>query len=880
MSAVPLASLPTGTVTLLFTDLEGSTRLIDELGEDGYAELLGEHQRLIREAIAIHGGCEFGTAGDAFFVAFADAASAMRCAGAAQLAHGARGPLRVRIGVHTGHPELRDGDYLGMDVHRVARLMSAAHGGQTVLSAATRAALRDAIPLRDLGEHRLKDLPMPERVFQLGHEDFPPLKSLNRSTVPLGRNPLVGRVDELGAALDLLLDGCRMVTLLGPGGAGKTRLALEVGRLAAEQLRDGAHFVALASLDEPGLVLPAVARALDLAPDIASPADALSGWLSDKQLLLVLDNCEQVLGVAPDVGSLLEAAPGLRVLATSREPLRVGGEHRLAIGPLPLNQAVALFEQRARAVRPEAGLPRADVVAICDRVDRLPLAVELAAARVNVLSPSAIARRLTDRFKLLVAPGGDLPERQRTLRATLDWSHELLEEDEKVLLRRLGVFVGPFTIEQAFAVGGDDALDGIGALVDKSLLRRARDPADGDPRFEMLQTIRDYAQERLAQGGEEREMRDRHAALFLELPGVVGAQVLGVMDERAFDLLEASYDEIRAAMDHLLTTDPPGALRLAAAIGQFWDIRGHHPEARKRIAEVLAVAEGPPDARMAVTYLGGRLAVLAGDREAANPLLEEGLELARELGDFRFEVVVRSHLAAAALLAGDEATQRREDEAALRIARESGDPWALGTALNNLGHARILKGDAVGARALLEEARALREAMGDRRALSITLGNLAELELGDGEIDAAAATTEAALEAARAVGYTRVVGWMFALRAISALLCDDPERAATYVADAMVSARRVMDPRGFAMLLICAACVWAARGQPLSAARLAGAADGVFELVSEQPVGAEAVLLARYVKPARASADAAAWAAAAQDGRGVPVEQVLVAPYV
>ena len=410
-----MRKLPTGTVTFLFTDIEGSTRLLDELGE-GYAEVLAEHHRVVRKAIEEHGGVEVDTQGDAFFVSFARASDAVAAASSAQEALADTG-LRVRMGIHTGEPLLADTGYIGMDVHRAARVMSAGHGGQVVLSQTTRDLLDEAFELQDLGEHRLKDLSAPQRLFQLGSGEFPALKTLHQTNLPVQPTPLVGRDSELAEA-GALLRGNRLVTLVGPGGSGKTRLALQLAAEAIEDFEGGVFWVPLQAVADPRLVESTIAQNV-------GARDGVAEFLRGRKALLLLDNLEQVLEAAPDLAELLRETSGVKLLATSREPLNLAGEQRFPVDPLPDDDAITLFLERARAVDPGFSASPA-VGEICRRLDGLPLALELAAARVSVLSADALLARLDRSLPLLTGGARDVPERQQTLRATIEWSYKLL----------------------------------------------------------------------------------------------------------------------------------------------------------------------------------------------------------------------------------------------------------------------------------------------------------------------------------------------------------------------------------------------------------------------------------------------------------------------
>ena len=497
-------ALPTGTVTLLFTDIEGSTRLLRELGTGGYADALAEHRRVLRNAFGTEGGVEVDTQGDAFFVSFPTANGAVAAANAAQEAL-AVGPITVRMGLHTGTPSAAAEGYVGIDVHRGARVAALAHGGQVILSATTAALVEDQ-PLRDLGRHRLKDFDAPAQLFQLGTRDFPPLRTPGAVDLPTPATRFLGRERELFDAATLwLARDPRLLTIVGPGGTGKTRFSIELGRFLADEADGGTVFVPLAPVRDAALVVPLIALQLGASGDTA---DAVATRLGDKQAHVVLDNLEQLLPeAARAIAELLGAAPSLRIIATSREPLRIAGEVELDLPPMIEADAVTLFLERAQAIRPDVGDSPA-VHELIRRLDGLPLAIELAAARVKVLGPEQLLERIGQRLDLLKG-GRDADERHATLRATIAWSYDLLDDDEQALFARLAVFRGGATLANAELVCGAD-LDTLGSLLDKSLLRRRAD-ADGEERFWMLETIREFALEQLEASGEEDALRHAQA---------------------------------------------------------------------------------------------------------------------------------------------------------------------------------------------------------------------------------------------------------------------------------------------------------------------------------------------------------------------------------
>ena len=590
-----MGAQPTGTITLLFSDIEGSTRLLHALGPGRYAGVLERHRVLLRDAFGRHGGYEVDCEGDAFFVAFAAAADAVAAASEGQLALAAEAwpegvELRVRIGLHTGEPLVAAPKYVGVDVHRAARIIAAGHGGQVLLSQSTRDLLGPDLAVRDLGEQRLKDLLQPVRLYQLQLDglasEFPPLRTLNATNLPVASWPLVGRREELAELGELLRDGARLVTLTGPGGSGKTRLALQVAAESVDDFPDGVFFVGLAPLRSAELVPSGIADALGIAPT-SEPLELLHEHLTERQLLLVLDNAEHLPGLAAILARFSETR-GLRLLVTSRAPLHLSWEREYRVDPLPELDAIEFFVERARAVRRDFAADTA-LPELCRRLDRLPLALELAAARVKLLSPQAILDRLDTVLPFLSVGPHDLPERQRTLRATIEWSHDLLDEEERAAFRRLSVFRGTCALGAAEAIAGTD-LELLAALVDHSLLKPV-----GNDRLLMLETLREYAAEVLRESGEEEEVVRRHAVYFTEIAESALAEPFVPDAASLLARLEADLDNFRAALAFARDSgDGELFLRLAAAVGRcFWTERGDLREGRDWLEQALAASETP-----------------------------------------------------------------------------------------------------------------------------------------------------------------------------------------------------------------------------------------------------------------------------------------------
>jgi predicted ATPase len=650
------SDLPSGTVTFLFTDVEGSTRLLHELGAEAYAEALAGHRRVIREACAAEGGVEVDTQGDAFFFAFPTAPGALAAA-AALTEELASGPIRVRVGLHTGTPLLGEEGYIGHDVHRAARIAAAAHGGQVVVSAST-AALAE-VELVDLGEHRFKDLSAAERVYQLGATSFPPLKSLYRTNLPIPATPFLGRERELAEVGELMTrDDVRLLTLTGPGGTGKTRLALQAAAEASDRYPDGVFWVPLAPLRDASIVL-------DHAGQAVGASGGLASHVGDRRMLLLLDNFEHVLDAAPAVGELLDECRNLDVVATSRELLQLRAEHAYAVPGLMDQDGVALFLARARALVPEIA-EDASVHELCERLDNLPLALELAASRARHLTPEQLLARLGDRLDLLTG-ARDVDPRQRTLRATIAWSYDLLEPHEQLAFARLSAFAGGWTIEAADEVAGA-GLDVLASLVDKSLVRRTGE------RFWMLETIREFAAERLEDSGQAEDVRRRLAEYLLALVGTLGFTVEGIESGavQRHDLAIAEHHNVRAAIEWALEADPVLGLRIATGLENFW-ISYSPFEGRRMFDELVERAsDAPPELQALATRCRGNHWAFTGERERGVRLYEESLEQYQRLGDHQGQAILRHRLGLNLYAAGQRERGREMLERTLAQSQERG----------------------------------------------------------------------------------------------------------------------------------------------------------------------------------------------------------------
>jgi predicted ATPase len=725
-------ALPTGTVTFLFTDVEGSTRLLHELGAEGYAEALVEHRRVIREVCGAEGGVEVDTQGDAFFFAFPAATGAVAAASAMTEAL-ASGPIQVRVGLHTGAPLLTDEGYVGDDVHFAARVAASGHGGQVVLSRAT----AELVQLRvtDLGEHRLKDIEQPVPIFQLGGGHFPPLKTISNTNLPRPASSFLGREAELAEVLSRIEAGARLVTLTGPGGTGKTRLALEAASSLVPEHKAGVFWVGLASLRDPALVSETIAQVL-------GAKDGLASHIAEREMLLLLDNLEQVIEAAPELSALLQSCPSLTLLVTSRELLRIQGEVEYAVPPLAEPEAVSLFCVRSQVEASE------EITELCTRLDFLPLAVELAASRTKALTPAQILDRLSGRLDLLKG-GRDADPRQQTLRATIEWSYDLLLPEEQRLIARLSVFAGGCTLEAAEEVANAD-LDTLQSLVEKSLLRFTNE------RYWMLETIREYAGERLVASGETDARRSLHAARYAR----IAVELEGPLREysaKALATIQAELDNMRGALKFTLERDQViEASHLMSGLWFFWLTSGRGAEASAWAQRYLASSRDRvnPLERFQGDLGAAEILRFAGDASAAADLKRELVTVGRAHANAVIQGIAIERSTAATLsdLAYLELDAGRLDEArscadeALALRRRLGLPHGIAHALLAVAAVEYHARDPLRARELYAEALAVYEESGSHGdALEARL-ELAECELLLGRLEEATALLRAGVD--------------------------------------------------------------------------------------------------------------------------------------
>jgi predicted ATPase/class 3 adenylate cyclase len=909
---------PTGTVTFLFTDVEGSTKMWEH-DRETMSEALARHDRILRDAVEQRGGYVFKTVGDAFCCAFATAPDGLEAALEAQREllferREEREPLKVRMALHAGAAEERDGDYFGPPLNRVARLLSSAHGGQVLLSLATQELVRDQLPvettLRDLGEQRLKDLFRPERVFQLLApelpSDFPPLRTLDayRNNLPLQPTPLIGREKEVSEVCDLLRhEETRLLTLTGPGGTGKTRLALQAAADLLDDLPDGTFFVPLATLTEVDLFLPTVAETLGVSETAEQPLDeSLKDYLSERRMLLVLDNFEQVLRAAPAVTELLAEAPHLNVLATSRAPLGLYGEHEFPVPPLsmpdlehppPLDrltqyEAVGLFVERARAVKPDFEVTNESapaVAEICVRLDGLPLAIELAAARIKMLPPRAMLNRLSSRLKLLTGGARDLPERQRTLRATIEWSYALLDEGERVLFARLAVFSGGRTLEAIEAIcdaGGDlpvDSFEGVSSLLDKSLLRQEEGPQE-EPRFVMLETVHEFAREKLRESEEAEEIKRVHAQYFLALAEEANPQLKGPDQLEWLERLEVEHDNMRAALSWALERrEAEVPLRLGGALAWFWSVRGYHSEGRRWLEAALAMdGRGSPEVRAMALAGAGTLALQQGDLDRAQEVCQEGLELlsheeAKEGSEVKLDLL--SCLGWVAWERGDYTRAQQLYDESLELSRQMSDTWWLAHSLSNVATVSHSRRDPVRATELYEESMDLFREHGDKQGLANCLTNLGMVVYSQGDLGRAQKLTEEAVALNQELGTKGLVsmglynlGWI-------ALLQGDLGRTADLYRESL----SLSSDTGLNLLVQNAlegmACLAGVRGESERAAQLWGAAQSLHET---KDIPRDSDFLAEAdarISLVRSGMGEQAWEEASRKGRAMTLDEAV-----
>jgi predicted ATPase/class 3 adenylate cyclase len=804
--------IPTGTVTFVFTDIEGSTDLLHELGSEQYAEALDRHRRVVREACKRHGGVEVDTQGDAFFFAFPTAPGGLEAALEAQEALS----IPVRMGIHTGTPLVAQEGYVGADVHKAARIAAAGHGGQVLLSSAS-AALLDTGSLRDLGEHRLKDLTAPERIYQMGDGTFPSLRTLHRTNLPVALTPFVGRKHELREIGELLTEGeLRLLTLSGPGGTGKTRLALQSAADTSDRYPDGVFWVPLADLRDRALVLEQAAQALGARGELAD-------HIADKRVLLLFDNFEHVIEAAAELTELLLSCPNLEVLVTSREVLGLPGEQTYPVPPLAPEDATELFSVRAHAATPEFE-PDDAIPELCARLDNLPLALELAAARVRLLSPHQLLERLSTRLDLLKA-GRSTDPRQQTLRATVEWSYELLGEEERALFSRLAVFRGGCTLDAAEVVCDADIAT-LQALVDKSLLRRSGE------RFSMLETIREYGLEKLGQSSTTEELRRRHAEYYLaQAEREEATTPVALRSPDTLARLLPDRDNFRAAFTWATAAEAEDLTVPIAVVGAWFSIPWR--EWRVMLETGLELApRGSPNQRVELLGRAAAMAKETGDLDRAQELSNELLEISRLTRNARAEV----------------------------------------SALANLGDIAAIEGDLDRARELYECEIEILDRLGDVQWIAAVRHALGELELSASRLDDAERLFEDALAAAHQYGYDRLAAKILHGRGDLELTRGRLARAAEAYQESARVARPYGESKQAVYCLAGLAAVAATEGKTARAGRLWGAAEAI---AAEEGLPLPAVDWDRYEEAVTTLRSRVEFRAAETAGRQLSLDAAL-----
>ena len=948
-----MTSLPTGTVTFLFTDIEGSTRLWEKYS-DGMKSAVARHEEIIRTAIEAHGGYVFKTVGDAFCAAFGTAPDALEATLEAQRAlsgeeWGETGPLKVRASLHTGAAEERGGDYFGPPVNRVARLLSAGHGGQVILSQPTYDLVRDDLPestsLSDMGEHRLKDLARPEHVFQLVAPelpaDFAPLKTLDTrpNNLPAQPTPLIGREKEAEAVSELLLrDDVRLVTLTGPGGTGKTRLGLQVAADMIEVFEDGVFFVSLDPITDVGLVASTIAHTLGVQESGGQPIlESLKNYLQGKEILLLLDNFEQVTSAAPLISDLLATCPKMKVLVTSREVLHLQGEREYQVSPLSLPdleslpsvevltqyESVELFIERALAVKADFAVTNENapaVAEICHRLDGLPLAIELAAARIKLLTPKAILTRLSSRMKLLTGGARDLPARQQTIQNTIAWSYDLLDDEEKKLFRRLSVFVGGCTLEAVEEIcnAADDLevdiLDSVASLVDKSLLKQ--EEVEDEARFVMLETVREYGLERLAESEEKEALRRNHSNFYLAMAKEVEPELHRHNQVMWMDQLEVEHDNLRAVLEWSLESgEVENALRLSCDLWWFWFIRGYFSEGLDWMERALSLDKGiSKSVRARALTWGGCMAWWVGDLERMGEMLRESLALSRQLGDkvglgwslnfsARFDQAKMNYDRAVELgeeslklfqevrdkfgtgwsyiLLGDVARSQGDNERAVKMfegglipLRELGDKNGIAWLVQNIGDVRRQSGDYDLGAELIEESIVLFQELGDKFGTAGALRNLGVAISFQGNYSRAVELLEESISLLRGLGDRRVVYSLAQLGRVVRYQ-GDFRRTTELLRESLTLGWELGDTWTIAFCLENFASLAGAQEQLEQGSRLFGAAEALREVLSIPIPLSDRDEHDRSLAAVRASLGEEAFAAAWAEGRKMSMEEAI-----
>jgi predicted ATPase/class 3 adenylate cyclase len=912
-------SLPTGTVTFLFTDIEGSTSLWENHATL-MRQALQRHDGLLREIIEANQGYVFKSLGDGYCAAFSQPSAALSAALCIQQALLTEAwdtptPLRVRVALHMGEVAEQHGDYFGPPLNRIARLLGIAHGGQTILSRAVRDLVLSSLPadvrLEPHGSHRLKDLQQPEEVFELCHPtlpaDFPPLRSLGvfDHNLPQQLTSFVGRDVEM-LEIKKLLAGNRLVTLLGTGGAGKTRLALQVAVEVLQDFKDGVWLVELASLTEPDRVAQAIAQALRLKEEQGrSLTETLIDFLRDRSLLLVLDNAEHLVSaVAGITDTLLRACRNLRILATSREVLGISGEAPWRIPSLSLPdlrflrgaasqivpemlkyESVRLFIERASIINPAfefTPLNAFAVAQVCKRLDGIPLAIELAAARIKVMTVEQVAQRLDDRFRLLTGGSRTAMQRHQTLRAAIDWSYDLLPENERVLLRRLSIFSGGWTLEAAEAVcsGGEvedwEILDLLSHLVDKSLV--ISEELNANARYRILESIRQYSRDRLLDAEEASTLGEKHFHHYLEMAEIAEPGLQGPDQKLWLEHLEQEHDNFRAALQWRRTgnVDPEEGLRMAGALWRFWYVRGYISEGRERL--MTALSQSPTNltvSRAKALNATANLAIIHADYTAARHLLEEARDIQSRLGDRTGLGVTLNGLGLAAWRQGHMEEAIAFFEQSIEVKRETGNKLGVAYTLNNLANIALARKDYEAAEQVYQEALTIYQAVNDVSGVALTMGNMALVARYRGENSIARERLEEALRLFRELQDLRGVAHSLANLAEVTLREGELDLGIERLCESMRLRRELGDRHGIAETLEGCARHAILSGRHDHAARLLGAAHALREEIGVTISGAERDEVERNLEDIREALGSSVFDALSAKGRALTMDQAV-----
>ena len=861
-----MANLPSGTVTFLFTDIEGSTQLWENYPED-MKSALAEHDSILKAAIESNHGQIIKTTGDGVHAVFTTAIDAINSAVAAQQnLHSPVIPsaklrtsirtssfaLKVRMGLHTGEAELRDNDYYGQSLNRAARIMSAGHGGQILISDVSAQVVREHLPvdvsLLELGEHHLKGLMHPERIFQLAapdlQKDFPPLHSFPTATnnLPTQLTSFIGRELELKEAQEKLAS-TKLLTLIGPGGTGKTRLSIQIASEQLVNFKDGVWLVELAPISDSALIASTIASVFEIREVQNIPLlSIVIDYLRGKETLVVLDNCEHLVEASAQIANqLLHACPNLKIIASSREALGIDGETVYRVPSLLDDEATRLFIERATKADSRFKLTEhnaASIAQICSRLDGIPLAIELAAARVKLFTPEQIAQRLDDRFKLLTGGSRTALPRQQTLRALIDWSYQTLNETEQRALRQLAVFSGGWSFDGAEAViGQDEAMDGLVGLVNKSLVNV--EEQNGASRYRFLETIRQYAMEKLVESGEAVAARDRHLDYVLNLTENFQQSMFGAENTEWLDLLELEHDNLRAALEWGTSNHLDKALKLAYAAGGFWMVRDHNSEAVAWCKTILNKTESMSNLdqdRARIYGIMGWVFVTTGEHKVGRDAAEKAIALAEKSSDFITIARAYSIVALTSIFLGDYSTAQHASIAgealarqqgmkselafalstraqmayfsrqdiqqaktyiveAADLAREAGFHWASSFLAIGMAHTAAILGDLVTARAGFKESAEIAKKLGNKRIVYSSQSEFAHILRQHGELDEPLATYRDLLPRWKDLGHRSAVAHELECVAYILIRKEEPERAATLLATAQEIRRMIDTPR-------------------------------------------------------------------------------------